>query len=182
MKELWKDITGYEGLYQVSNTGKVRSINRTIIDSNGNKQKWKSHIFIGKVNNSGYLTVCLRKCGKRKGFLIHRLVATAFIENPTNLPYVNHKDEIKTNNNVENLEWCSESYNCRYGKRNLLMIEKKRKPVLQLSVDGDLINRFEVLNDASRITGINAAHICDVCKGKRKLAGGYVWKYAPGIL
>lgn len=62
------------------------------------------------------------------------------------------------------------------------MIERKRKPVLQLSVDGDLINRFEVLNNASRITGINAAHICDVCKGKRKSAGGYVWKYAPGIL
>lgn len=79
-------------------------------------------------------------------------------------------------------EWCSESYNCRYGKRNLSMIEKKRKPVLQLSVDGDLINRFEVLNDASRITGINAAHICDVCKGKRKSAGGYVWKYALGSL
>lgn len=86
------------------------------------------------------------------------------------LNYGNEEKRIDTRLSVQR--------NCNYGKRNFLLIEKTRKPVLQLSVDGSLINRFEVLNDASRITGINAAHICDVCKGKRKLAGGYVWKYA----
>lgn len=175
--EEWKTIEGYNGRYEVSSYGRIRSVSMFI----GN------HIYHGKVLSptimaNGYLKVNLILRGKKNTCLVHRLVAKAFIENRENLPQVNHKDEIKTNNNVENLEWCSESYNCRYGKRNLSMIEKKRKPVLQLSVDGDLINRFEVLNYASRITGINAAHICDVCKGKRKSAGGYVWKYAPGSL
>lgn len=168
-----KTIEGYDGRYEVSSHGRIRSVSMFL----GN------HIYHGKVLSptiatNGYLKVNLILRGKKKTCLVHRLVTKAFIENRKNLPQVNHKDEIKTNNNVDNLEWCSESYNCNYGKRNFLLIEKTRKPVLQLSVDGNLINRFEVLNDASRITGINAAHICDVCKGKRKLAGGYVWKYA----
>ena len=185
MKELWKDITGYEGLYQVSNTGKVRSINRTIIDSNGNKQKWKSHIFIGKVNNSGYLTVCLRKCGKRKGFLIHRLVATAFIENPTNLPYVNHKDEDKLNNRVWNLEWCTPKYNANYGHSKEKMSKTHlnhhalSKKVQAIDTDGNVLMEFPSIHDAARQTGIRDNNISRCCNELKyyKTAGGYIWRF-----
>lgn len=120
--EEWKTIEGYNGRYEVSSYGRIRSVSMFI----GN------HIYHGKVLSptimaNGYLKVNLILRGEKKTCLVHRLVAKAFIENRENLPQVNHKDEIKTNNNVENLEWCSESYNCRYGKRNLLMIEKKKK-------------------------------------------------------
>lgn len=174
--EKWKAIEGYNGRYEVSNYGRVKSVNMFI----------GTHIYIGTIlspviTSNGYLKVSLTLKGKRKTCLIHRLVAKAFIKNVNNLPQVNHKDEIKTNNRVENLEWCSRSYNCKYGKRNQKMIDDRKRAVLKLSADGILLKRYEALNEASRITGINAAHICDVCKGKRNLAGGYLWKYASDV-
>src|SRR5574344_1100472 len=104
MKEIWKNVSGYEGIYQISNFGRVRSFKFSNV-----------RILKNIVQSAGYLTVDLRKNGARKSFKIHRLVALAFIENPNNLPSINHKDECKTNNSVNNLEWCTDKYNSNYG-------------------------------------------------------------------
>ena len=108
--EIWKDIEGYEGLYQISNKGRVKSL--------GNNKNRKEKILSCKPNNKGYLRVNLYKNGKKKHFSVHRLVAIAFIPNPNNLLEVNHKDENKENNHVKNLEWCTSEYNNNYGTHN----------------------------------------------------------------
>lgn len=147
---------------------------------------------------TGYLSIELFKNKKSKRLLIHRLVAQAFIDNPDNLPVVNHKDENKQNNHANNLEWCTQSYNFNYGSapekrkaspyyksERLKEIARKNgavtaKSIIQLSKDGEYINEFETINQASRALNINASHIIEVAKGKRKSAGGYVWRYEKG--
>lgn len=109
-KRVWKDIEGFEGLYQVSNDGKVRSL--------GNNKSRKTKILKQVTNNCGYKLVGLYKNGKGKFYTVHRLVAQAFISNPNNWPQVNHKNEVKDDNRVCNLEWCTQEYNCNYGTRN----------------------------------------------------------------
>lgn len=120
MIEIWKSIKGYEGLYEVSNHGKVRSIDKVVEYAwrGQTKKAAKKGKVLTPVKRDEYLGVSLSKEGKRKSFLIHRLVAEAFVENPFNLPQVNHKDENKFNNNVSNLEWCTAEYNDNYGSRN----------------------------------------------------------------
>lgn len=105
--EIWKDIEGYEGLYQVSNLGRVKSLkfNKIKILSQG-------------ISGSGYKIVSLSKENQRKIFLVHRLVAMVFIKNPNNYPCINHKDENKLNNLANNLEWCTHRYNCNYKNHN----------------------------------------------------------------
>lgn len=117
MIEEWKDIVGYENLYQVSNLGNVRSLDRTIIRSHGEKLTVHGKILKPMISR-GYCYVRLNNCGNWKDKQIHRLVAQAFIPNPDNLPEINHKDEIKINNYVENLEWCTREYNVNYGNRS----------------------------------------------------------------
>ena len=135
-KRVWKDIPGYEGLYQVSNTGKVRSLNyrRT-----GKKQILKQYI-----NNTGYKRVALRKNNKVKWYLVHRLVAQAFIPNPHNYPIINHKDENPANNAVWNLEWCTMDYNIDYSKNTSRTANKQsffylEKSLINLSKIGDFL-------------------------------------------
>ena len=120
--EEWKAIAGYEGLYEVSNLGRIKSLSR--IDSRGYKRNEK----ILKLNkdSGGYLKVSLYKNGKPKQYNVHRLVAIAFIPNPDNLPEVNHKDENRINNYVDNLEWCNRKYNCNYGARNSKISEYQK--------------------------------------------------------
>ena len=108
--EEWKDIKGYEGIYQISNKGRVKTL--------GNNKTKKEKIRDGKIDNRGYKRISLCKNGKDKKYSIHRLVAEAFLPNPDNLPVVNHKDENKLNNNVENLEWCTQEYNVNYSSSN----------------------------------------------------------------
>lgn len=117
--EIWKDIKGYEGLYQISNKGRIKALEKisTIKSNNsfnGSKRVWSEHILQSQLQKDGYIKACLYKDNKRKTVKVHRLVAEAFIDNPDNLPLVNHKDECKSNNNVENLEWCDYSYNVQY--------------------------------------------------------------------
>ena len=112
--EEWRDIEGYEGLYQVSNYGRVKSLERNVTTGFGDRHIKEKIIILNQLPN-GYLYYCLSKNNKKKGFYIHRLVAETFIPNPNNLPEVNHKDEDKTNNCIENLEWCDRSYNINYG-------------------------------------------------------------------
>lgn len=111
-KEEWRDIAGYEGLYQVSNLGNVKSLG----NGKARNPNWcKEHILKNQLTRYGYLKVPLSKNGKVKNYLVHRLVGKVFIPNPDNLPQVNHKDECKTNNCVDNLEWCTPKYNLNYG-------------------------------------------------------------------
>ena len=112
--EEWKSIPGYEGLYEVSSYGRVKSLEISYIKKNGIMDHKPEMILSPKNNGTGYFTVCLYKNKTHKYYLIHRLVALTFISNPDNLPCVNHKDEDKTNNRVDNLEWCTEKYNSNY--------------------------------------------------------------------
>lgn len=116
MQEIWKDIEGYEGCYQVSNLGRVKSL-----------KFGKEKILTPTINSRGYYHTCLRKDGRSVTVYIHRIVAKAFLPNPDNLPLINHKDEDKTNNRVDNLEWCSVYYNLHYGSaiENLIKSIKK---------------------------------------------------------
>ena len=166
--EEWRNIQGYEGLYMVSNLGRVKSLERMKWNGNG-YYKVPEKILEGYDNGDGYLYVNLCKEGKRKQYRINRLVAMAFIPNPNNLPEVNHKDEIRTNNRVDNLEWCNRSYNVEYSQA---------KAVIGISKVSGLILEFPSLMEASRQLGISQGNICDCLKGRQKSAGGYVWFYA----
>lgn len=184
MKEIWKDIPDYIGLYQVSNFGRVKSLKRTVIGNNGQAFNVEEKILSPKrrSKNRKYLAVCLYRNSKTQTESVHRLVASAFISNPDNLPFVNHKDENPNNNEIENLEWCSPYYNNTYGgareRQRLGLINNKKisKPVLQYETNGKYIATYPSTMEARRQTG--AYHIPEVCNGKREMAGGYVWKYA----
>lgn len=171
--EQWKPISGYEGLYEVSDTGLVRSLRF-------GKKKILSPGRLG----AGYLAVVLCKNGKsKKHMYVHRLVAQAFIPNPLELETVNHKDENKLNNNVSNLEWMTQGDNLRYGTRlrRISLVLKNRpdvsKPVLQIDKLGNVVKQFPSISEASRQTGIFRQSIVYACGGKNRLAGGFSWKY-----
>ena len=119
MIEEWRPIVGYEGLYEVSSYGRVRSLDKYVKSKSKSYRLHKGKVLISEKNTRGYLSVVLSYNGKHKAITVHRLVAQAFIPNPNNLPEINHKDEDKTNNNVENLEWCDHKYNVNYGTRNI---------------------------------------------------------------
>ena len=175
--EHWKSIAGYEGLYQVSNLGRVKSLNYNHTGTDKILKPWKTH--------DGYLQVILCKDGHVKKFKVHRLVAKAFIPNPNNLETVNHKDEVKTNNTVGNLEWMSQRDNINYGTHNKRMAEAninhpKKSKVVQMfnKQTGELLATFPSTHEAERVTGINNSSISKCCNGKYKSAGGYIWRYA----
>lgn len=192
MEEIWKDIDGYEGLYMVSSFGNVKSLDRKVLN------KGKLCIRKGKVLNKletwcGYFRVRLYKNGKYKFYLIHRLVAETFIPNPNKFNVVNHIDYNKKNNNIENLEWCSQSYNMIHAinKNPSILkglesyIEKNKKPVIQYTAEGVFVREFESIPEASKVTKISYSHIREVAnktpchKGRwiRKTAGGFIWKF-----
>lgn len=162
MIEEWKDIPSYPGMYEVSNLGRVRR--------NGK-------ILKPIKDRYGYLLVNLYKNGIVRKFLVHRLVALAFLPNPQNLPQVNHKDENKTNNCLDNLEWCDSKYNNNYGTRLKKVSLSLSKPILQFSKTGEFIREYESGVEAERITGIYQESISMCCSGNRSSAGGFVWKY-----
>lgn len=176
MGENWKDISGYEGLYQVSDMGRVKSICSHVRLQNGELMKKKPHI-LKPQNRCGYRCVNLFKDGSIHTVNIHRLVAESFLPNPHNYPVVNHKDENKTNNNVGNLEWCSHAYNLNYGTAERRRAISQGKVVLQLDKNGVLIKRHLTLMDAYRDTGVDYRNISLCCYHKRKTAGGYCWKF-----
>ena len=171
--EEWKDIKGYEGIYQVSNEGRVRSVR---------KQK----LMKPKTDKKGYKVIQFSVNGKRRAFKVNRLVAQAFIENPNNLPCTNHKDCNPANNRVENLEWCDYTYNNHYASR----IEKARikmfnnpkisREVYKYTLDGDLIAKYPSANEAQRDIGINYSRgVSMCCRGIMKTYKGYRWSYKP---
>lgn len=170
MNEIWKDINGYNGLYQISNLGRVKSLNKSIIKKL-------------QTNEKGYLKVTLANNKKRKTYFVHRLVALHFIPNINNLPQINHKNENKCDNRVENLEWCDNRYNCNYGVHNTKISQKLKrhpsliKPILQLTPNGELIKKWGSSTDAAENLHIHKTCISECCNGKQKTAGGYVWGF-----
>ena len=176
MEEIWKDIKGYEGMYQVSNFGRVKSMNYR---NTGKEENLKSFYACG------YLRVGLWKNEKSKWFYVHRLVAEAFLPNPDNLPEINHKSENKTQNNVDNLEWCNRKYNCNYGTRIERSAEKHKgvfntkrsKSILQYDLEGNFINEWPSTMEIERQLGCCNSHISACCRGKRKTAYGFKWQY-----
>lgn len=159
MEEIWKDIEGYEGLYQVSNFGNIKSIKRR--RTKGGKLK--------ETMRYGYKYVTLSKYGKIKRLSVHRLVAQAFIPNPNNYDIVNHKDENKSNNYATNLEWCTQAQNVQYSK--------KTSSILQLDLNGNIIKEWESARNAEINNGFDNSCIIKCCKGKRKSHKGYRWQY-----
>lgn len=183
MSEVWKDIDEYKGLYQVSNWGRIKSVERILKDG----RSWKEKILKTSKNNRGYLTVGLWKNGKCKSYLVHRLVAEAFLNNPDNLPIINHKDQNPSNNNVDNLEWCNQKYNVNYGTAIQRKAEKQingklSKTVYQYTLDGELIAEYPSTNEVERQLGYKQPSISYCCNGQRKTAYGYKWTYFPNIL
>lgn len=163
--EVWKDIEGYEGLYQVSNEGKIKNIKKNTYRAFSD-------------NGCGYYFVLLCKDGEKKPFYVHRLVAKAFIPNPDNLPQVNHKNEQKHQNNVENLEWCSNKYNMNYGTARDRTSVKQMKKVYQYTKNNDLVNVYDGVNQCAEF-GYEPSCISCCCNGTRKTHKGYRWSYTP---
>lgn len=179
--EIWKDIKGYEGLYQVSNMGRIKSLNYRNTGEKG--------LLNGKPNSGGYLIVGLSKNKKTKSFYIHKLVAENFLPNPKNLPEVNHIDENKENNTVYNLEWCDRKYNNNYGSRTERASvslkgkkhKKHKKPKLKKQIlcieSGEIFDTSQdVINIMFNGKGYSSHIRANIC-GQRKSAYGYHFKY-----
>lgn len=171
--EEWKPIPGFEGMYEVSTWGRVKSYLYS------KRYKTSERILSPGKNNKGYYFVTLCKDNKKKKCTIHRLVAEAFIFNPSNFPQVNHKDEHKENNCVSNLEWCDCSYNNSYGTKLQRAAEKCSKSVVQLDKNGVFIAEYKSTQEASRVTSISQGNISSCCnhKYRHKSAGGFIWMY-----
>jgi hypothetical protein len=165
-KENWKPVLGFEGIYEVSSHGRVMRVTN---DSQRVLKPWK--------NAKGYLRVDLRYKGKRFCASVHQLVALAFIPNPCCLKEVNHKDENKENNFVDNLEWCTRSYNVNYGSGTERGIQKLKKIVCQYDFNGDLVKKWESVKFAGREAGIDSACIVRCCNGIMKTYQNYIWLY-----
>ena len=172
MKEIWKDIEGYEGLYQVSNLGRVKRLKR--FKKNHSKlQLVPEKILNQTLSNNGYYMVGISVNKMRKCFLVHRLIAKSFIDNPYNYDEVNHKDGNKLNNSINNLEWCTQKQNVIHSYNNCLNSRKKK--VKQLDKNRNVIKIWNSVTEAQKFyknTSISA-----VCRGKRKYACGFIWEY-----
>jgi len=172
MEEIWKDVVGFEGLYQVSNLGRVKSFRKPL--------KLKSpdeYILKNYIANNGYVQVTLYGKNNREKRLVHRMVAEAFIPNPSNLPQVNHIDENPSNNCSENLEWCTARYNNEFGTAQLRMSITKGRMIDQFLPTGEFVARYSSIHIASKITGHSLAQIKNSCYGHAIKGGNYVWRY-----
>lgn len=194
--EIWKDVVGFEGRYQVSNFGNVKSLSFR-------NQKISKNL-AQKVNNQGYKIVQLCERKRNIPFLVHRLVAMAFVDNPNNYPIVNHKDENPLNNNADNLEWCTYSYNriysmdmhpemrkelvenlTKYSTRNKKGVPHKHyKQVAILDDSNSIINIYDNASTAAKILGLHTCNVTEVCKanrkrqiGKKRRTGGYIFEF-----
>ena len=176
MKEEWKDIKGYESLYQISNLGRIKGLNR-YVKNNHSVRYIKERILKPNKNKDGYYTISFWTKGKMKQHYIHRLVAQAFLDNPNNYPIVNHKDENPNNNNSLNLEWCNYKYNNDYGTRKIKSMINQGKKVNQFDLQGNFIKQWNSTREIERTLKISHSVISKCCREKQKTSHGYIWKY-----
>ena len=187
MKEIWKDIKGYEGYYQVSNLGRVKSLFRQVKHSQGNVRNHYERILKNNYDGNGYASVGLYKNAKAKKVHVHRLVMLAFEENPHNKPEVNHLDENKKNNRLDNLEWVTKKENENHGTKRERSVAntdykmigiKNSKKVRQTNVNGTLIQEWDSLAQICKEKGYSKGNISMACNGKYKGAlYGCRWEY-----
>lgn len=184
MEEQWKPIKSYEGIYEISNLGRVRSLTRVVNRYNRWPMTVKGKILTPFPNTGGYLRIRLCKQGKEHDYSIHRLVALAFLPNPKGLEFINHKDENKSNNKATNLEWCNRFYNNNYGTRTYRASVtntngKQSKVILQYTLSGKLVKIWPSISETGR-HGYSQPHITSCCRQKygRKTHKGFIWKYA----
>ena len=182
MEEIWKDIEGYEGLYQISTMGRIKSIDRYVPRKNGKLQHVYGRIMIPFDNGRGYKQVYLCKNGKTKVHYVHRLVALHFIENPNNFLEINHKDEDKANNCADNLEWCTHKYNQNYGSKNIRAAIKNSKKVYQYDMEGNLLEIFPSCISVQRKLGYKQGSISNCCLGVIKSYKGFIFKYEKNVV
>ena len=164
MKEIWKDIKGYEGIYQVSNLGRIKRVET-------------DRILKPLKHTKGYLNIGLYKNHTASKKLIHRLVAQAFIPNSENKPEINHIDEDKANNRVNNLEWSTRKENNNYGTHNDRMSKTQSIPIIATNLETGDSTEFYGTNECARQLGLYQQHITSVLKGRLKQTGGYTFKY-----
>lgn len=198
VKEEWRDIKEYEGFYQVSNLGRVRSIDRLALNKYGVRNKPLKGKILAQRTKDGYKIVHLSVDGVDKNEQVHRLVAKAFIPNPNNLPCVNHKDEVKSNNVVTNLEWCTIEYNNTYGtmqergakkrlgkkmpREGVDKMALKHKKKIGAFKDGKLIECYDSAADAARCNpNYNYVSISACCNGRIKTYRGFEWKFINNV-
>jgi hypothetical protein len=172
MNETWRSVAGYEGIYEVSNFGNIRKVN------------WRGLDYLNLAlaqDKDGYAVVTLSKNGQRSSKRVHRLVALAFIDNPSGKSQVNHKDENKLNNRVDNLEWVTCLENNNYGSRNTRLAKSKLntncKAILQCDKDGNPIKEWVSISEVERQLGFDHSALLRCCKGKYKSSYGYIWRY-----
>lgn len=181
MEEVWKDIPNYEGLYQASNLGNIKVLDRIVnCGIKNNKTIIRKSRLLKQRINQGYYEVALSKNGKKRFLKVHRLIAITFIPNLNKLPSINHKDENKLNNCIDNLEWCTIKYNCNYGTRNKKIY--KNNPFKHLKVElydlnNNLLQTFNSVAEASRYKKCSSLTITRYCKGITK-DKNYIWRYA----
>ena len=201
-KEEWRPVKDYEGRYEISNLGRVRSLDHKVFCEK--TQTWKSRIQRGRVlkpasngSKQGYLIVNLRRFNRSKMRYVHRLVADAFLDNPNNYPVINHKDENPKNNRVDNLEWCTQKYNVNYGSRldkfRFFMLsdknpnrgkhrpesfkEKVRKSVLQFDREGHLVKEWDSARTVGDTLGIYPGGITSSCRRRIPSYKNFIWRY-----
>ena len=190
MKEIWKDIIGFEGLYQVSNLGRIKSVERYVLNTRWNIKMHKQEIILKpSKNKKGYNLVAISKNNKLYSYQIHRLVAQAFIPNPDNKQQVNHKNGIKNDNRVDNLEWATPHENMKHAYKNNLISKDKmnyciqssisfrKKPILQIK-DNVVINEFDSIESAKKMLKVKSSGcLVNALKGRIKTYKGFIWTY-----